>query len=148
MCKLCTFFDFLSFKITELLPFLGYLIPIWPQNTSIWYPCTPTRRSRVEARQRYQGVTSCLPAEGEKRLSRYVFHFYLRAGLAAHIKTCTKRRLIKILTLPSFQLAKSTLKHTKHNKLTIICCKIISFHFVHFLRLTLAWNDPYLCVPD
>ena len=25
---------------------------------------------------------------------------------------------------------------------------IILFHFFPFIRLTLGWNDPYLCVPD
>ena len=37
MCKLCNFFEFLSFKITELLPVLGYLIPILPHNLIIWH---------------------------------------------------------------------------------------------------------------
>ena len=51
MCKLCNFFEFLSFKITELLPFLGYLIPILPHNLIIWHThmtichaCTPVTR--------------------------------------------------------------------------------------------------------
>ena len=48
MCKLCNFLKFLSFKITELLPFLWYLIPIlphnliiWHTNMTIWHACRP-----------------------------------------------------------------------------------------------------------
>ena len=37
------FFEFLSCKIKEVLPFLGYVIPIMPHNMTIWHQCTLAR---------------------------------------------------------------------------------------------------------
>ena len=53
MWKLRNFFECLSFKITELLLFLGHLIPIWAHNLKIW----PHKHDNLTSMQTGDGTT-------------------------------------------------------------------------------------------